>query len=98
MCAYVPVADDIRGEEIKAYVVAVCDGELSLDDLLRHTRERLASFKVPRYWEFRTSLPRTPSEKIAKGELRRQPSHELGRCYDAAREIWLDEVPPLPMP
>ncbi|MEV4249976.1 AMP-binding protein [Streptosporangium canum] len=98
LCACVPVADEIRGEEIKAYVVVAHKGELSLDDLLRHTRERLASFKVPRYWEFRTSLPHTPSEKIAKGELRREPSHELGRCYDAVREIWLDAVPALPMP
>jgi carnitine-CoA ligase len=96
LCACVPVADEIRGEEIKAYIVP--EGDLSLDDLLRHTRERLASFKVPRYWEIRTSLPHTPSEKIAKSELRREPSHQLGRCYDAVRETWLAAVPPLPAP
>ena len=30
---------------------------------------RLASFKIPRYWEFRDSLPHTPSERVAKARL-----------------------------
>ncbi len=98
LCACVPVADDVRGEEVKAYVVLVDGSSVQSGDLVEYARERLAYFKVPRYWEFRPSLPLTPSEKIAKGELRQEPEHRLGRCYDAIEETWLDRVPPLRPP
>ncbi len=98
LCACVPVADDVRGEEIKAYVVLGPGGSATVEELVAHTRERLAYFKVPRYWEFRAELPLTPSEKIAKGELRQEPQESLGRCYDAVDEVWLDRVAPLAPP
>lgn len=96
LCACVPVADDVRGEEIKAYVVLVEGSTVQVGELVEHTRARLAYFKVPRYWELRSSLPLTPSDKIAKGELRNEPAAALGRCWDAAEESWRDRVPPLP--
>jgi len=65
----VPDAD--MGEELKAYVVLLEDATARPHDLAAHLAERLAAFKVPRYWELRDRLPRTPSEKIAKHELER---------------------------
>ena len=98
LCACLPVADEVRGEEIKAYVVTVEGSTLGIPDLVEHARARLAYFKVPRYWELRATLPLTPSDKIAKGELRREPPAALGRCWDAVEGVWLDRVPPLPAP
>ncbi|MCW2759101.1 MAG: lcfB 7 [Nocardioidaceae bacterium] len=69
LAAVVGVPDEIRGEEIKAYVVAT----VSTDELDAWCRERLAAFKVPRYWELRDDLPRTPSERVAKHLLERVP-------------------------
>ncbi|MFD4669398.1 AMP-binding protein [Lentzea sp. NPDC058450] len=66
LAAVVGVPDDIRGEEVKAFVV----GEVTDQELAEYCAERLASFKVPRYWEFREDLPRTPSERVAKELLR----------------------------
>lgn len=95
LCACLPVADEVRGEEIKAYLVCG-DGPVSPAELTSHVRERLAAFKVPRYWEFRDRLPLTPSEKIAKAELRGEPDAALRRCYDAVAGVWLDRVRPRP--
>ena len=68
-CAVAGVPDADMGEELKAYVVLRDGSEASPSDLRDHLSARLASFKVPRYWELRDRLPRTPSEKIAKHEL-----------------------------
>lgn len=72
-CAVAPVPDDDLGEEIKAYVVLRADAEADAAGLAGFLRGRLAPFKIPRYWEFRDSLPHTPSERIAKARL------EVGR-------------------
>jgi carnitine-CoA ligase len=69
LAAVVAVPDDLRGEEVKAYVV----GTATAGELRDWCAGRLASFKVPRYWEFRDDLPRTPSERVAKQQLDRSP-------------------------
>jgi crotonobetaine/carnitine-CoA ligase len=65
LAAVIGVPDEMRGEEVKAFVV----GEASEDELRAWSAERLAAFKVPRFWEFRDELPMTPSERVAKKEL-----------------------------
>ncbi len=68
--ACVPVPDDLRGEEVKVYVV-LKDPSSQPDPkaLAAFCSERLAYFKVPRYWAFVDDLPRTPSERVVKGAL-----------------------------
>jgi crotonobetaine/carnitine-CoA ligase len=67
LAAVVGVPDEMRGEEVLAYVVGdVTDGELA-----DWCAARLAAFKVPRYWAFRDELPLTPSERVAKNLLER---------------------------
>ncbi|MHB2029359.1 MAG: AMP-binding protein [Acidimicrobiales bacterium] len=69
--ACVAVPDDLRGEEVKVYVVRVDPESASPSptELFDWCAERLAYFKVPRYWAFLPALPRTPSERVAKGTL-----------------------------
>ncbi len=67
--ALVPVPDELRGEEAKAYVAT--DGTVPAAELAAFCAERLAYFKVPRYWELRDELPMTASARVAKGELPR---------------------------
>jgi crotonobetaine/carnitine-CoA ligase len=66
LAAVIGVPDEIRGEEVKAFVV----GSVPEVELAEFCGERLASFKVPRFWEFRDDLPRTASERVAKELLR----------------------------
>jgi crotonobetaine/carnitine-CoA ligase len=68
-CAVAPVPDDDMGEEVKAYVVRRDASAVEATELASYLKDRLARFKVPRYWEFRDALPHTPSERIAKHEL-----------------------------
>jgi acyl-CoA synthetase (AMP-forming)/AMP-acid ligase II len=76
--AVVAVPDHDRDEEAKAIVVLHADSsQVSAMDIAAWARERLAAFKVPRYIEFRSELPRTGNGKIAKSQLRNEdPFHE----------------------
>lgn len=89
--ACVPVPDELREEEVKAYVV-LNDGEtkdtVTYQELTDFCSERLAYFKVPRYWEYRDDLPRTPSEKVAKHILRNEKADLRSDSYDQTDEIW----------
>jgi long-chain acyl-CoA synthetase len=67
--AVVGVADELRGEVPKAFLVIKKDKKLTENELRYFCREHLAHFKVPHYFEFRDSLPKTRSGKIDKVNL-----------------------------
>ncbi|MER6170744.1 AMP-binding protein [Streptosporangium sp. NPDC001681] len=79
--ACVPVADDVRGEEVHAFLVVggeVVGGKAdaaatTLAEVVAHASANLAPFKVPRYWSFVDQLPLTPSQRVAKEKLRVLP-------------------------
>jgi acyl-CoA synthetase (AMP-forming)/AMP-acid ligase II len=71
--AVVPVPDHDRDEEAKALIVLHPGHQVSAKDIVAWASERLAPFKVPRYVEFRSELPRTGNGKIAKSQLRNEP-------------------------
>ncbi len=58
------------GELIRAVVVAEPGAQLAERDVKRHCAERLATFKIPHQVEFRDELPRNPSGKVLKEELK----------------------------
>jgi len=60
----------LGGEVGKALVVPVPDSGVTADEILAHARERLAGFKLPRSVDFVEAIPRNPSGKILKRELR----------------------------
>jgi crotonobetaine/carnitine-CoA ligase len=81
MAAVVAVPDSLRGEEVKAFVVPRADTGTNLLDfevIADFVEQRLAKFKVPRYWEQRQELPRTPSERVAKHLLVKSIEHITG--------------------
>ena len=65
------VADDLRGEAVKAWVV-LRSGETPAteQDLRTFCRERLAPYKVPSSIEFRTELPKTMVGKVLRRVLK----------------------------
>ncbi|MGC1510714.1 AMP-binding protein [Ketobacter sp. MCCC 1A13808] len=70
-CAAVGVPDDKSGEAVKLFVVK-SDPNLTSEDVIAHCRKHLTGYKIPRYVEFRTDLPKTNVGKILRRELRGQ--------------------------
>jgi long-chain acyl-CoA synthetase len=68
--AVIGVPDERWGEVGKALVILVPDVELTPDEILAYAREQLAGFKVPKTVDFVEAIPRNPSGKILKRELR----------------------------
>jgi acyl-CoA synthetase (AMP-forming)/AMP-acid ligase II len=68
--AVVGRADDRWGEVPVAFVVLRPDSTTTADALLEHCRSRLARFKLPRDISFLDALPRNPSGKVLKRDLR----------------------------
>jgi len=62
--------DDRWGEVPVAWVVVRPDATVSADELIDHCRGQLAKFKVPRAVTFIDELPRNPSGKVLKRDLR----------------------------
>jgi acyl-CoA synthetase (AMP-forming)/AMP-acid ligase II len=68
--AVIGVPDDTWGESVKA-VVALKDGmSATADEIMAFARSRIAGYKTPRSVDFIEALPRNPSGKILKRELR----------------------------
>jgi long-chain acyl-CoA synthetase len=53
------VPDDQQSEAVKAWVVLKPGEQLDIESLRSFCREKLSAYKIPRYIEFRTSLPKT---------------------------------------
>jgi crotonobetaine/carnitine-CoA ligase len=78
--AVVGVESELSEEEVKAFVVPADGATISFEDLRAFAAERLAAFKVPRYWQQIPELPRTPTARLAKHRL--PAGHQPGE-YDA---------------
>jgi long-chain acyl-CoA synthetase len=60
------IADDVKGELAKAYVVIRAGADVSHEALAHHCREHLAAYKVPRAIQFVSQVPMTSSGKIMR--------------------------------
>ncbi|MGO4326403.1 class I adenylate-forming enzyme family protein [Cupriavidus sp. 2TAF22] len=70
MAAVVGVADALKGELAKAFIVPARGHVVTEEALLAFCRTRLAAYKVPRLVAFVDDLPKTGSGKILRRALR----------------------------
>jgi long-chain acyl-CoA synthetase len=68
--AVVGIADEYRGETVKAYVSPAPGANADPAELVAWCKERLAAYKYPRTIEVLDELPKTTSGKILRRELR----------------------------
>jgi fatty-acyl-CoA synthase len=68
-CAAFGVADTQWGEVVAMAVVLQAGAAATPEELADHLRQRVARFKLPRRWVFRSSLPKTALGKVQRGLL-----------------------------
>ncbi|NLW63518.1 MAG: long-chain fatty acid--CoA ligase [Syntrophomonadaceae bacterium] len=66
----VGVPDEYRGETVKAFVQLKPGQTVTVEELDALCRQKLAPYKVPKLWEFRSELPRTNTGKALRRILR----------------------------
>ena len=81
-CAVLAVPSELGEDEVKAYITPRPGAEVDPEEVARWCAENLAYFKVPRYWEVRPELPRTPSLRVRKDMLRQEREDLIAGCYD----------------
>ncbi len=64
------VPDEKLGEEVKAFIVLKAGQTATAEEIMDFAKTGLASYKYPRYIEFRSELPMTATGKILKRELK----------------------------
>jgi fatty-acyl-CoA synthase len=77
--AVVAMPDERWGEVPRAFVVLRAARQISEQALIAHCRSRLAGFKTPKQVVFMDTLPRNPSGKVLKRELRTISSDAEGK-------------------
>jgi acyl-CoA synthetase (AMP-forming)/AMP-acid ligase II len=76
--AVVAMPDERWGEVPRAFVVLKPGEEITEAALIAHCRSRLAGFKTPKQVVFMDALPRNPSGKVLKRDLRTVNSNREG--------------------
>ncbi|HKQ12658.1 MAG TPA: AMP-binding protein [Steroidobacteraceae bacterium] len=73
----VGVPDDRSGQAVKAFIVA--RETVTVEQVREFCREHMTAYKVPKYVEFRSTLPKTPIGKILRRALTEVPA---GNAHD----------------
>lgn len=76
--AVIGVPDELHGEVPVAYVVCDPDSKQDQDSITAYCADKLAKYQIPRTIYIVEDLPKTPTGKILKRELRKQGESERG--------------------
>jgi len=68
--AVIGIQHESHGEEVKAVVVTQPDSGVTADEIIAWCKQRLAAYKYPRIVEFSEGLPKGPTGKILKRQLK----------------------------
>ena len=68
--AVIGIPDDVLGEAVKAYVVLKNSKNKINDELNAFLKDKIALYKIPKFYEYRDALPKNESGKIQKLKLK----------------------------
>jgi fatty-acyl-CoA synthase len=72
------VPSDKYGEEVMAWIRLKPGAKADEQSMIAFCKNRIATFKIPRYWKFVEAYPMTVTGKIQKYKMREQAIEELG--------------------
>ena len=81
--AAIAVPSELGEDEVMLCVVLKEGQSMTPEEAIEWLTPRLAAFKIPRYIQFRPSLPKTVTERIAKGSLK-QEKDLIKKSFDMA--------------
>lgn len=81
-CCVIGVPHEVKGELVKAFVVLrpEWDGKITEKELIEWARGQMAPYKYPRIIEFRDSLPKGPTGKVARKILKEEEKQRELSC------------------
>ena len=68
--AVVGIPDEKWGETVLGFVILAEDASISEDEIIAYSREKIAGFKCPKTIKFINEIPRNPTGKVLRRELR----------------------------
>ncbi|WP_288900391.1 AMP-binding protein [uncultured Sneathiella sp.] len=86
--AAIKVVSDHTDDDVKACVAVKSGHSVSHDDLIAFLEPRMPKFMLPRYIEFLDALPKTPTEKVLKVELRKNALNQ--QTYDCENNRFVE--------
>jgi acyl-coenzyme A synthetase/AMP-(fatty) acid ligase len=79
------VPDEVRGQIAKAFVVLKPGAKATPEELIKHCKDKIATFKLPREVVIVNELPRTPTGKLLRRVLRQKDAEAQQSPSQAAR-------------
>ncbi|WP_340151321.1 AMP-binding protein [uncultured Sneathiella sp.] len=86
--AAIKVASDHTDDDVKACVALRPGQSVSPEELITFLVPRMPKFMLPRYVEFLEALPKTPTEKVLKAELRKNSLNQ--KTYDCENNRFVE--------
>ena len=80
--AVIGVPSELYDDEVKAYIIPKPNETIDPIEIITWCKERLAYFKVPRFVEFCTEFPRTPTLRVQKYKLKEEKEDLTKDCFD----------------
>jgi long-chain acyl-CoA synthetase len=75
--AVIGIPDEALGEKVKAFITLTEPGALTEEGVKTYLGKKIAKYKIPEVVEFVTDLPRNPTGKILKKELKRMEQNKI---------------------
>ena len=72
------ITDKTYGEVPAAYIILKSNVSMTVDEIIKYCRDKMAKYKIPKYIKFVDEFPLNPSGKVQKLAQAEELSKELG--------------------
>lgn len=79
--AVIAIPSELGEDEVMACVILKPDQAMTAEEIIDWCKDRLATFKVPRFVQFRENLPKTATQRTAKHVLKKEEDL-VKKAYD----------------